>query len=390
MTRNIVNNLAGYQSETVEVRPVVWSLNRFVEVDGVRGKDEKIRNFLAQIRKVLKNKKKSVDQNTAGNSHHHVLTNIKKRCFDFGFVLISLRCLWNKNPGITKGDIFFLTYQDPESRFWTTVGKLYEKKVTIGFLVYDLIPLTHPQFFKPHIVKNFVSILELTVKYASFAIADSETVAIDVRSYAERHGLSALKVDSCQNAVEIDLNKVEFVRDEIKQLFALKPFIAVSTIEPRKNYGYIVDEFETLWAMGAPANLCIIGKIGWLTEELVQRIKAHPEYSKRLFMYNDISDTELLYSYKHARGLITASLAEGFNLPLIEALTKRLQVLASDIPIHREVGGEYVTYFSLEKGGLSSAILNFDKNQKDLSTFTWPTWKEKVGELVEKIALLTS
>ena len=93
------------------------------------------------------------------------------------------------------------------------------------------------------------------------------------------------------------------------------------------------------------ASLCIVGRIGWLCEELVSRIVRHPQYNRSLFMFNDLSDAELEYCYQHAKGLIFPSHAEGFGLPVVEALQHGLHVLVSDIPIHREVGREFCTYF---------------------------------------------
>ena len=76
-------------------------------------------------------------------------------------------------------------------------------------------------------------------------------------------------------------------------------------------------------------------------------MKKHPELHRRLFWFKDLSDAELAYCYRHARGLISASLGEGSGLPLIEALASGLPVLASDIAVFREIGGEAIRYFAV-------------------------------------------
>ncbi|MEZ1338618.1 hypothetical protein QVM78_25695, partial [Enterobacter hormaechei] len=49
-------------------------------------------------------------------------------------------------------------------------------------------------------------------------------------------------------------------------------FLMVSTIEPRKNQGYLLDDFERAWAQGSQVRLCIAGRIGWKCEALVERV----------------------------------------------------------------------------------------------------------------------
>src|SRR5690606_20966063 len=72
---------------------------------------------------------------------------------------------------------------------------------------------------------------------------------------------------------------------ELLEVFARESvYLAVSTIEPRKNHEYLLDAFELAWAAGSDARLCIIGRIGWKREELVRRIRGHAEFGRRLFM----------------------------------------------------------------------------------------------------------
>ena len=70
-----------------------------------------------------------------------------------------------------------------------------------------------------------------------------------------------------------------------------------------------------------------------------------PSTTASLFMFNDLSDAELAYCYQHAKALIFPSHAEGFGLPIVEALQHGLHTLVSDIPIHREAGRDFCTYF---------------------------------------------
>jgi glycosyltransferase involved in cell wall biosynthesis len=135
--------------------------------------------------------------------------------------------------------------------------------------------------------------------------------------------------------------------------------------------------------------LCIIGKLGWNDEALAQRLKNHPEIGKRLFFIENASDAEVNQCYAAGTALIAPSIAEGFGLPIIEAAHHQVPVIASDIPVFREVGGEGAVYFSLESPEyLVQAVraimakthherVNRAKKVKSLS------WKESASRLLE-------
>ena len=119
----------------------------------------------------------------------------------------------------------------------------------------------------------------------------------------------------------------------------------VATIEPRKGHHQTLKAFELLWGQGADINLVIVGKQGWLVEELIENIKAHSELNKRLFWQEGISDEYLENIYAESTCLIAASEGEGFGLPLIEAAQKGKPIIARDIKVFREVAGDYAYYF---------------------------------------------
>ena len=71
---------------------------------------------------------------------------------------------------------------------------------------------------------------------------------------------------------------------------------------------------------------------------MIERIKHHPELGKRLGWHESVNDAELSRLYASCDALIAASFAEGFGLPIVEAGHFGKPVLASDIPVFREVG----------------------------------------------------
>jgi glycosyltransferase involved in cell wall biosynthesis len=124
-----------------------------------------------------------------------------------------------------------------------------------------------------------------------------------------------------------------------------KVFAMVGTIEPRKNHATVLDAFDALWRKNTDATLVIIGKSGWMVDDLMFRIEDHPEYGKRLFRLGFVSDSDLRNIYQSVDAVIMASHAEGFGLPIFEASHHGAALVLSDIPVFREIAGGHASYF---------------------------------------------
>ena len=135
--------------------------------------------------------------------------------------------------------------------------------------------------------------------------------------------------------------------------------------------------------------LIIVGRIGWGSEHLAERIRAHPEYGKRLTWRDMVGDAELAQLYSDCDALIAASFAEGFGLPLVEAARFGMPVLASEIPVFKEVAGGNSSAYFFEVGSpaaLSETVREFLKRHGAATTrkaepATWPNWAESTAQL---------
>src|SRR5690606_19458999 len=105
------------------------------------------------------------------------------------------------------------------------------------------------------------------------------------------------------------------------------------TVEPRKGYAQAIDAMELLWKDHNPAHLVVVGKRGWLVEDLCERLASHAELGHRLHWLEDADDATLQRLYRSCSALLAASEAEGFGLPLVEAAQENLPVIARDIPV---------------------------------------------------------
>ena len=283
---------------------------------------------------------------------------------------------------------------------WPAVKKAKNNGAIVGLVVYDIIPLTHPDFFPSAITKRFNGWFKQAVEHVDFFIGISETVQHEVQAYLKQnypyyqaHSRTGFFPLGC-TLDNIARNKPAGNRP--KELFKINNiFITVGTIERRKNHKYLLDAFDLVWQQSPDSGLCIIGKIGWLSEQVINRIKNHPLFKRNLFMFNNVSDTELEYYYGHSKALICPSFTEGFGLPIVEALHHGLPVLASDIPVHREVGKDFCTYFDINNPAcLAKIIINIEKTGKipqgrNNKEYKPTTWEDSCRELFTRIQALS-
>jgi hypothetical protein len=170
-------------------------------------------------------------------------------------------------------------------------------------------------------------------------------------------------------------------------------FLMVGTLEPRKGHRVALEAFEKLWAEGSDAELVIVGKTGWGIAHLTDRIRRHPEFGKRLIWREQVDDAELAALYARCDALVAASFAEGFGLPLVEAGHFGKPVLASDIPVFREVakGAAGAHFFKAgDAAALADTVKGFlaQKEKPGASAAPapeWPSWAESAAQLEDVV-----
>jgi glycosyltransferase involved in cell wall biosynthesis len=127
---------------------------------------------------------------------------------------------------------------------------------------------------------------------------------------------------------------------------SLDYLLMVSTLEPRKNHLTLLSAWEALRVQGFRATkIVMVGEAGWHNEPILRKFKPWVEQGEVL-MISDVSSVDLRLLYKHARATICPSYGEGFDYPGVEAMRSGGVVIASDIPVHREVYAHAAEYFN--------------------------------------------
>ncbi|MCU1748142.1 glycosyltransferase family 4 protein [Pseudomonas sp. 6D_7.1_Bac1] len=296
------------------------------------------------------------------------------------------------------GDQLVLLDSSWHTDFFPFAEQLKRDGVGIVSVIYDLIPLTHPQFYDTRLVQIFNEWFDWITQTADGYMTISATVRDQVREELHRRVGPAkadrLWFDYFHLGSELDLSEATAaVEPRLTRMFETPEpvFLMVSTIEPRKNHDYLLDAFELAWAAGSKARLCIAGRIGWKCDALLARVREHPELNRRLFMFNDLSDTSLEHAYSHASALVFPSHVEGFGLPLVEAMQRGLPAMGSDIPVFREIGGEFMAYFDLASPQSLVDLVTHMENTgtfpaaRTVSEWRWLGWREASAQLVKRV-----
>jgi glycosyltransferase involved in cell wall biosynthesis len=144
-------------------------------------------------------------------------------------------------------------------------------------------------------------------------------------------------------------------------------FVVIVSAEPRKNLNAVIRAFRKI----PQADLVVIGYAGGanLMRNLTPNI--------RFAGYVDEQDKAALIADAH--GLIMPSLAEGFGVPIIEALAANTPVLCSDIPVFREVAGELADYFDpFSTESICVSVTRVLSRQEE--------WRRKIRERRDELA----
>jgi glycosyltransferase involved in cell wall biosynthesis len=117
----------------------------------------------------------------------------------------------------------------------------------------------------------------------------------------------------------------------------LQYLLVVSTIEPRKNHLSLLAAWERLRVEHFPKlKLVVVGEAGWRSKPIVRKFRHWMERGDA-FLIEDVPSADLRLLYKHARATVCPSFGEGFDFSGVEAMKSGGAVVASDIPVHREI-----------------------------------------------------
>ena len=310
---------------------------------------------------------------------------------------------------VRAGDIFLGLDLCPDQlpRNEALLASLRRHGVRLYFMLYDLVPLSHPAMFHESMTPWFQRWLDAVCRQADGVVCISRAVADELAERLEQQPprrAAPLPIGYCHLGADLEASLPtsgsEAADLAVLEAIAGRPaLLMVGTLEPRKMHAQALDAMELLWqqadagaageAVDADTCLVIVGKPGWEVAQLQQRLRGHAELGRRLFWLERASDETLQQLYRRSAALLAASAAEGFGLPLIEAAQHSLPVIARNLPVFREVGGEHAWYFEAADGAaLAQALqqwlaLHRDGKAPPSSAMPYLTWRQSTQQMLE-------
>jgi glycosyltransferase involved in cell wall biosynthesis len=198
-------------------------------------------------------------------------------------------------------------------------------------------------------------------RFADAGRSGDAVLAAAVRTATEVLTPSAASRCGVVAAYGLDDDRVTVVRHGIAPIFTPEPspsdadslrklgvgppyFLCVSTHEPRKNLAALVEAFVRYVERCGSASLVLVGRRSAETARMVEVLSSSLPATERTHFVDGVSDAELAALYRQASAVALPSVCEGFGFPLLESIACGTPVLASDLPVFRELVGDAAEY----------------------------------------------
>jgi glycosyltransferase involved in cell wall biosynthesis len=203
--------------------------------------------------------------------------------------------------------------------------------------LHDTIPLDFPDTQTQKAQLKFKRVFDLVDRHADLVLCNSA----DTKSHILQH-TDTLTEPSVQ-VIYPGLPDMA-VGSAPQGAWTGKPyFLAIGTIEPRKNIGFLIDIWTDFSAHSAP-HILICGRRGWMSDDVFEQLDSGLPNIHEL---PDLTDPELWALLQGSCGLLFPSRAEGFGYPAVEAAHLNVPLICSPLAAFREVLGDYPIYASL-------------------------------------------
>jgi len=259
---------------------------------------------------------------------------------------------------------------------------LKRNKLRPVFLVHDLIPITHPQYCRGGEAGRHSERIRHLLESADGVIANSQDTFDQLCQFATSQSLPPPK----QKIVALLGTEVQQITATSADCPARPYFVVIGTIEARKNHLLLLKIWQRLIQdLGEKAPmLLLIGQRGWEIDDVAQILDKDHSLQGHVMELGRCSDSQMAGLLGGASALLMPSFAEGFGIPVIEALQSGTPVIASDLCVFREVAGDIPLYLQPDDpAAWMDAILSYSAGSEDrqrqvslIANYTAPNWED--------------
>ena len=254
--------------------------------------------------------------------------------------------------------------------------------------IHDMAYRVNPSWFSKSYSLLYRFLTPLSAKTALRIITVSEFSKKEIIRWL---GIDEKKISVIYNAVPNMF--MEYLRESNVSLTSERYVLAVSSLDPRKNFINLLKAFALIDEPNL--KLYVIGGENPIYRTSIASL-SNSTNQKNVTWLGRVSDQELVQYYKNAEAFIYPSLYEGFGIPPLEAMACKTAVIASDIPPHREVCGDVAEYFNPRDSQniaqkLSILIKDKAKIEKlkllgpnQAAKFSWERSAQQLSNLIEQ------
>jgi glycosyltransferase involved in cell wall biosynthesis len=207
-------------------------------------------------------------------------------------------------------------------------------------MVHDLIPITHPEYCRPREQGKHRTRMCCAARVGAAIVANSQHTLDEFNRFCRAEGLAP----PCERVAKlgVGLPRLDPGASPLERPY----FVVLGTLEPRKNHAMLLHLWRKLAETHGDAapTLVVIGQRGWECENVVDLLERCRPLQRVVIEKSHCTDAELATWLAHARALLFPSFAEGYGLPVCEAMAMGVPVIASDLPAFRETVGDIPDY----------------------------------------------
>ena len=267
------------------------------------------------------------------------------------------------------------------------------------FFIHDLLPLQMPEYFLPSENPRHARRMNRLARLGRAAIVSTAVV----REALSRHLAALGRTDMPILVAPPPPDPIFPARSAFEAPANRHPyFVICGTIEPRKNHLLILHIWRDLVAEFGEAapKLVLIGKRGWENEHIIDLLERCPGLRGYVVEASGLPTPSVKQLLLGARAMLMPSFAEGYGLPVVEALAAGVPVIASDIPVFHEIGdGRLMTIDPTDGPRWRAAIRAFTAGDLQeraaylakldgYSGPDWPSFFEKIEAFLDDLPQL--
>lgn len=265
--------------------------------------------------------------------------------------------------------------------------------------IHDLSFRLVPEAADAGLRRYLEQVVPRSARRADLILADSQATQRDITDHL---GVPAAKTAVLYSGVGPEFQPVHdaFRLTAVRQRYALphRFVMSLGTLQPRKNYGRLIQAYATLLQAGdLDWDLVIVGRPGWLYADLAEEVQRLGVINRVHFLTN-ASDADLPALYSLAEVFVLVSLYEGFGLPPLEAMACGTPIIVSNVSSLPEVAGDAgVQVDPLNVPAIASALNTLttdagrrtdlrERGLRQAATFTWERAAEQVADHYRRVS----